>query len=86
MDRRRFLTLLGLAPVAASTKAYSFLGGILRPRKIGFEPSPEHYARYIEAMANPPLVYDFTSGTVYKWFDSCWVRIDVGNLHGIDSR
>lgn len=36
MERRRFLQMLGLAPVAAvaSTKAYSFLGGILRPRAV----------------------------------------------------
>jgi hypothetical protein len=35
MERRRFLQLLGLAPVAAVTApkiSYSFLGGILRPR------------------------------------------------------
>lgn len=36
MERRRFLALLGLAPLVpyVPTKAYSFLGGILRPRPI----------------------------------------------------
>ena len=32
LGRRRFLQLIGLAPLAVPTKSYSFLGGILRPR------------------------------------------------------
>lgn len=42
LSRRRFLGMLGLAPViplVAPTKAYSFLGNILRPR-LSAEPLP----------------------------------------------
>lgn len=57
MDRRNFLRLLGLAPVAASTKAYSFLGNILRPK-----PSWDLMVidrlqlQRMERLINPPLI------------------------------
>lgn len=41
LSRRRFLGMLGLAPViplVAPTKAYSFLGNILRPRATSLPP------------------------------------------------
>lgn len=69
MDRRGFLRFLGMgvAAAAAPTVAYSFLGGILRPRKATDAEllawMHKQRMQAMERIINPPLVYS----EHFKW-------------------
>ena len=71
MDRRNFLRFLGagLGVAAAPTKAYSFLGGIYRPRvehftlrwsSVGDITSSRHWELYVRSMES--------HGGIGAWF------------------
>lgn len=78
MDRRGFLRFLGLgaAAVVAPTKAYSFLGNILRPRKELILPS-------IEASSD---MVNWVAVSGFSEFEVTPLQFTVRPLHGILDR
>lgn len=77
MDRRGFLRMLGMGAAAAvaPTKAYSFLGGILRPHPAFDMDALVYHERMerlkyqaIELAVNPPVMYSFATNKIYGMY------------------